>query len=339
MAQRDIITVAASAGGLEPLRALVAGLPPDLPASVLVVLHVPAHGVSALPAILDPAGPLPAGTAVDGEPLGRGRVHVAPPDHHVLVLDGHVTLSRGPRENGHRPAADPLFRSAALARGPGVVGVVLSGALDDGTAGLAAIRARGGVAVVQDPEEAAYPGMPRSALETAGADHVVAARDLPALLDRLCREDVAGAARAEPAALMDAEARVARPGPDALHDPQRPGVPAGLGCPDCNGALFEVPGEGALLRYRCRVGHAWSPDSLLAQQGLELEGALWVALRTLEDKVALNVRLAQDAELRGRALTAGRFEQAAEETLRAADSIRRLIAALGASGSTAEIVG
>jgi two-component system chemotaxis response regulator CheB len=204
-----IIVMGASAGGVEALRAVVAGLPPDLPCPVLVVLHVPRTAPSALPDILDRAGPLPARHAVDGEELRPGHIVVAPGDHHLLVMDGRARLTRGATENGHRPAVDPLFRSAARACGPGAIGVVLSGARDDGAAGLAAVGRAGGVTVTQDPEDTLYPWMPLAAAGSTEVDHVAPAAKLGPLLGELARLPLAAPGRTDDP-LLDAEVEMAK---------------------------------------------------------------------------------------------------------------------------------
>ena len=185
MAARDIIVVGASAGGVNALATLAEGLPPDLPASVLVALHLAPGVTSILPEILARAGRLPAVHPKDGEAYEKGKIYVAPPDHHLLVREGHLRLTRGARENLHRPAIDPLFRSAALAHGPRVIGVVLTGSLDDGTAGLSAVKRCGGTAVVQDPSDASHPSMPAAALKNVAVDHSVPLSEMAALLARL----------------------------------------------------------------------------------------------------------------------------------------------------------
>jgi two-component system chemotaxis response regulator CheB len=259
-----VVAIGASAGGVEALRALVAGLPPDLAAAVLVVLHIPPHAPSALAGILDRAGPLRAQSARHGMQLQPSMICVAPADHHLLVRDGHLELSAGPTENGHRPAIDPLFRSVALACGVGAIGVVLSGARDDGAAGLTVIVERGGQAVVQDPEEALRRSMPASALEHVTSAHVLPAAKIGALLGELMRE---GPPPDEPSSTnpqFAAENEVAALRPlttGALLSSR----PSGFSCPNCHGVLFEMEGEPA-PRYRCRVGHAWSPGSLAAEQ-------------------------------------------------------------------------
>jgi two-component system, chemotaxis family, protein-glutamate methylesterase/glutaminase len=322
MPDHGIVVVGASAGGVEALVELAASLPGDLSAAVFVVLHLPATGTSALPEILRRHGPLPAAHVRDSEPIQPGRIYVAPPDHHVLVRTGHVHLSRGPRENGHRPAIDPLFRSAAREYAARVIGVVLSGTLDDGTAGLLAIKSRGGIAVVQNPEDALYPGMPGNALEHAQVDHVLAAASMGKLLTRLLADLAEPPADPAPTG-MRVEVEMEGFSMEAFegHHPDRP---SGFSCPDCHGVLWQIK-DGGLERYRCRVGHAWSPESLLTQQSEALEAALWIALRSLEERAALARRLAEPARNRGHSITATRFEEQAAEAQQAARLVRDLL--------------
>jgi two-component system chemotaxis response regulator CheB len=323
---RDIVAVGASAGGVEALRALVAGLPAGYPGVVLVVLHVPRNAPSALPAILDRNGPLPAATALDGEPLRPGRIYVAPNDHHLIVLDGHIRLSRGPAENGHRPAVDPLFRSVARAFGRRAIGVVLSGARDDGAAGLTAVAAHGGIAMVQDPDDALYPWMPRAALDAVPTEHVAPAAKLGALIAEITAMDLPEVAPVVGDDLLDAEVRMSDLA--SLTSDELPVPPAGYGCPSCGGALFQYADE-PLPRFRCRIGHAWSAETLLDEQAIALEGALWMALRALEEKSALSRRMAGS----GNARYADRFREMAADTAAAGETIRRLIDRLGSATS------
>ena len=322
MPDHDIVVVGASAGGVEALTGLAASLPADLPAAVFVVLHMPTTGTSALPGILSRHGPLPASHAKDGEPVEHGRIYVAPPDHHLLLRPGHVHLARGPRENGHRPAVDPLFRSAARDYATRVVGVVLSGALDDGAAGLLAIKSRGGVTVVQDPDDALYPGMPGNALEVTEVDHVVPAGAMGELLARLVTEPAAQPPGPAPAD-MKLEVEVEGFSLEAMEG-EHPGQPSGFSCPDCNGVLWAIQ-DGGMQRFRCRVGHAWSPESLMTRQSEALEAALWIALRSLEERAALARRLAEPARNRGHRITATRFEEQASEAQNAARVVRDLL--------------
>jgi two-component system chemotaxis response regulator CheB len=330
---RDIVAVGASAGGVEALRALVGGLPADYSGAVLVVLHLPRDAPSALPAILQRTGPLPAASAVDGEPLRPGRVYVAPNDHHLLVLDGQIRLTRGPAENGHRPAIDPLFRSVARAFGRRAVGVVLSGSRDDGAAGLATIAAHGGAAVVQDPSDALYPWMPRAALASAPTEHVAPAAKLGALIAEMTAADLTAAdpsstpPHASGESLLDAEVTMSEFGPLTTDELAVP--PAGYGCPSCGGALFQVAGD-PVPSFRCRVGHAWSPESLLDEQAIALEGALWMALRALEEKSALSRRMAGRQRSR-HATTGARFRDIAADADAAGATIRRLISQIGST--------
>jgi two-component system, chemotaxis family, protein-glutamate methylesterase/glutaminase len=321
---RDLIVVGASAGGVEALRDLVGELRPDLPAALLVVLHLPAGGTSALAGILDRASRLPVSAARHGDSILPGRVYVAPPDNHLLVHGEWSALSRGPTENGHRPAVNALFRSAALARGPRVVGVVLSGVLDDGAAGLIAIKTRGGLAVVQDPKDAAYAGMPESALRAVSVDHVLTAAGIGDSLNRIVREPVGVDVVADPPPLLRYEDAIARNQQLTPADLDRIGRFAGLTCPDCQGSLLALePGQE---RFRCRVGHAWTADALLATADERMQNALWIALRTLDEKAALASRMASSARLRGSSHLAVSYERTGEETGHAATVLReRLI--------------
>jgi two-component system chemotaxis response regulator CheB len=323
--QRNVIVIGASAGGVEALRTIAASLPTDLPATVMVVLHIPAYGGSVLPAILDRAGSLPARHPISTEPLPRNTIVVAPPDHHLVVDGDRVVLTRGPTENGHRPAIDVLFRSAARAAGNRVIGVVLSGVLDDGTAGLSAIGARRGVTVVQDPADALYPGMPKSALAHVEIEHVMAADQIGPLLVKLCNEEIDEAAPPV-SPLMKIESDLAMMDESAMNQDDRPGQPSGFSCPDCNGVLWEIR-DADLVRYRCRVGHAWSAESLFGEQAMQLDGALWMALRGLEEKAALARTLGERARERGNPLTSGRFGEQAAEATRAATLIRSMLEA------------
>lgn len=329
---RDVVAVGASAGGVEALRALVGGLPPDFPGAVLVVLHVPREGPSALAKILDRSGPLPATTAVDSERLRHGHVYVAPNDHHLIVLDDHIRITRGPAENGHRPAIDPLFRSVARAFGPRAVGVVLSGARDDGAAGLATIASRGGITVVQDPLDALYPWMPQAAIQRVAVDHIAPAAKIGGILTGITAMDLPDRCEDTHDAMLDAE--VAMSGLAAVTSDELATLPAGYGCPSCGGSLFEIEQAGTVPRYRCRVGHAWSPESLLDEQALVLEGALWMALRALEEKSALSRRMAVSG-LRRESRTGSRFRDLAEEAETAGATIRRLIARIGSTVAAA----
>jgi two-component system chemotaxis response regulator CheB len=340
MPGRDILVVGASAGGVEALSEMVRGLPSDLPAAVFVVLHVPAHATSVLPRILSHAGRLPAAHAGEGEPIRPGRLYVAPPDHHMLLRPGHVYLSRGPRENSHRPAVDPLFRTAARAYGVRVVGVLLSGALDDGTAGLAAIKRRGGTAVVQNPNEALFSGMPRSAIESVEVDHVVSLAEISPLLSRLTREPVKEEAEEPVSDEMEQETKMEAFDLSAFEDREHPGTPSMFGCPECGGTLWEMQ-EGELIRFRCRVGHAYSTDSLLAEQSEALEAALWSAFRALEESASLARRMAARARERAQPLSAARFAEQAKDAHERAALVRQLllkgeIDAPAPPGSTAE---
>lgn len=324
MAGHDIIVIGASAGGVEALSKLIKELPSDLPAALFVVLHIPAKGPSVLPQILNRAGKLKAAHFRDGEEIKYGNIYVAPPGQHLLVKRGHISLAPGAKENGHRPAVDPLFRTAARAYGRRVVGVVLSGGLDDGTAGLMAVKKQGGVAVVQNPEDALFAGMPSSAIENVAVDYILPLSEIAPILIKLAYHPVEEDTEKPISPEMEVECDVSELEPDALHQSDRPGKPSGFACPDCGGVLWEIS-EGNLLRFRCRTGHAYSPKTLLTAQAEGLEEALWIALRALEENSALVERLAKRARDRNHNKTAEQFEAQAQSVLQRANLIREVL--------------
>jgi two-component system, chemotaxis family, protein-glutamate methylesterase/glutaminase len=317
MAGRDIVVIGGSAGSIEAVTEVVRGLPPDFPGSVFVVVHFPGSVTSTLPRILSRAGPLPARHARDGEPIEPGRIYVAPPDCHLLLTEGQARLSRGPKENGHRPAIDPLFRTAAHTYESRVVGVVMSGNLNDGTTGLLTIKQNGGVAVVQSLETALYQGMPRSAIDHIAVDHILAPSAISLLLAELALQaakPVKTVRVAEDPTEQSDE--LALPGQH-----KEPGVPSTMTCPECHGMLWEVKDE-ELVRFRCRVGHAYSDEALLAHQAEQLEAAMWTALRALEEHSALGKRLAAQANSRGHTRSASAFTEQAMNAEHHASVIR-----------------
>ncbi len=298
MPVRDLIVLGSSAGGVEALRVVLAGLPVDLAAAVCIVQHVSPASPSVLPQILTRTGPLPATHAIHGEPIRQGRIYVAPPDRHLLVRDGVLELSRDARENGNRPSIDVLFRSAAAASGSRVIGVILTGTLDDGTAGLLAIKHAGGMTLVQDPATAAYPSMPASALEIVKPD-----RSLPL---------------AEIGPHLASAAGGPAPASRGVKIVSTDDVPAPLVCPDCGGVMKETFDDN-LVQFRCHTGHVYSPQSVLAGQAEAVERALWSAVRALEESAAVARRLADRARDAEHAERAARYHEqrlAAEEHAR-----------------------
>ena len=322
MASRDVIVVGASSGGVEALTKLLAPLPPDLPAAIFIVLHVRPDGPSYLPAILNRAGGLPAAHAVDGEPIRRGRAYVAPPGLQTHLHHGRVGVKRGPQENLHRPAIDPLFRTAAHHYGSRVVGIVLSGTRDDGSAGLRIVKRGGGVVIVQDPRDAAFPDMPINALETVDADYCVAVSELPSLLVQLVTAEPGSDS---PPVEVPLETRDESGRSDGISPSDNLGHPSALTCPDCSGALWEIEEEGT-IRYRCRVGHGYSEDSIVTAQTNSVERALWTALRALEERKALLERLADHGRRHGHLAVAATFEQRSRQVEEDAKAIQEVIA-------------
>ncbi|WP_348771475.1 chemotaxis protein CheB [Azospirillum sp. SYSU D00513] len=327
--KRDIFVIGSSAGGVSAMQRLCAVLPASFPGALFLAQHVSAEARSVLPELLSRAGALPAFHPRDGDPIRPGHIHVAPPDRHMLLRGGQVLIRRGPQENRCRPAIDPLFRSAAVSHGARVVGVVLTGTLGDGTAGLRAVKACGGTAVVQDPADAEWPDMPRNALAKAEVDHCLS---LPALADLLVRlaGEPAGPSPAVPESLR-VEARISEMEPDTMNGPMPTvGRDSGMSCPECGGGLMEIQ-DGPLLRFRCHTGHAYSSHALSEEQISGLERAIYVALRTQNERFLLFEKLADNARTNGQTRTAAKWDAAAQEAsehvevLRGALSIRRLL--------------
>ena len=336
---RDVIVIGGSAGAIEALLRLVADLPAALSARIFVTIHIPAASTSALPTLLSRVGRMRAKHPTDEEATEPGLIYVAPPDLHLLVKPGRLRVVRGPRENGYRPAVDPLFRSAAASYGARVVGVVLSGNLDDGSAGVHAIHAAGGSVIVQDPEDSLYPSMPRSALGTVPSAIVLPLKDIAHHLVRLLT------APESPQATMTA-GDSDTPQSESV-DPVELDTPAsesftkigratGLTCPECHGGIFELTLEsGGAPQYRCRVGHAFSAETLFAEQKSSLEVALWTAVRALEE----SAELARRMRARARARTNARAEEIYAREAHAYDDRARIIRDVLAVGFPAPIEG
>lgn len=324
MPGHSIIVIGASAGGVEALTTLVRDLPLDLPASIFVVLHIPAQSPSLLAAILMQAGRLPVVQASDGLVIQPGYIYVAQPDHHLLIEEGQMRSVRGPKENRHRPAVDPLFRTAAVVYGPKVIGVILTGALDDGTAGLLAVKKQGGIAIVQDPAEAFYPGMPSSALESVKVDYKLRLTEIAPMLVRLVNEPVDTSLNYPVPEEMQKEARIVAMNAKELDANEHVGTPSAYSCPECRGVLWELH-DDELLRFRCRVGHAFSVESVQAEQNEAVEAALWAALKALEGKSSLSRRLARQYRAVGNPTLAQRFEARAQETEQKAHTLQNVL--------------
>lgn len=320
----DIVVIGASAGGVETLLNLNKALPRDFPSTIFVVVHFPAFSMSVLPDILNRGGNLPAKHAEDGELFSPGQIYVAPPNSHLVFSDHTLILDRGPREHGFRPAIDTLFRSAAQEFGSQVIGVILSGTLGDGVAGLLAIKRAGGVAVVQDPQEALFAEMPNKAIENVDVDYILDLKNIAGRLVALTRKtpvleksDQMGENENKSAEFVKEDVEEFVRGPRSNHRTI-------LTCPECGGVMWETH-EGNLTLFRCHVGHAYSTESFLAEQTEALESALWAAIRALEERRALLARLAAFSEQRGNRLAAERFRKSSLDANERADIIRQIV--------------
>jgi two-component system chemotaxis response regulator CheB len=332
----ELVVIGASAGGVGSLQRLVEHIPAEFPAAILVALHLPDGIRSMLPHILARAGNLPAFHPANGEAILPGRIYVAPAGFHLTVQDAHMVVTRGAREHGHRPAIDPLFRSAALAYGPRVIGVILSGLLDDGTVGLREIKRAGGLAIVQDPRDTEWPSMPQSALNHVEVDYSVPAAQIGTLLAQLVTARPGSATVTSSNDDNEVASEELRELTMHRDERQHPGDPSPYSCPDCGGVLWEIS-DGDLIRFRCRIGHAYTDDTLTTEQALVVEHALWSALRALEEQAAVRRRMAERARRHGMNAFADRYQGRATELDQHAQQVRSLVlAGVGAADEPAE---
>jgi two-component system chemotaxis response regulator CheB len=308
---RDVVVVGASAGGVDALISLFTHLPSDVAAAFLVVLHIPPESASQLASILGRSTTLPVKSAIDGEAVIPGQVYVASADRHLMLQDDRVRITRGPRESRSRPSVDVLFRSAAFALGPRVIAVVLSGALDDGTAGAWAVKDRGGVVIAQQPSEAMYPSMPESVIEHVDVDHVGTTQQLAQVIAGL----VGSPAPFQSPSVLDpnmaVETLIAMEGNGLKAGVMNLGNPSKYTCPDCHGVLVEIT-EGSIVRFRCHTGHAFSLMTLLAEVNESIDKGLWETLRAFEERVMLLRQMEALAHTRRHMTEAARWKQQAD---------------------------
>jgi two-component system, chemotaxis family, protein-glutamate methylesterase/glutaminase len=293
--QRDIIVIGASAGGLEPLSILLAGLPADFPAAILVVRHLSPHSPSVLHQILGRTASLPVVEAEDAEPIHMGRIYVAGADRHLMVDGTRLRLTRGPKENFSRPSINVLFRSAAYSLGARVIGIVLSGMLDDGTSGLWAIKDRGGLALVQSPEEASHPSMPQSAREHVKVDAVLPVAEMPARLVEWTSERIKQDEAKPMSKTLEAEHHIALNDGNVRQRSMELGPLSTVTCPECHGAMVRIE-EESIIRFRCHTGHAYSIRSLMADVNEEIDESLWKAIKVIEERIFLLYDMAKLAK-------------------------------------------
>jgi two-component system, chemotaxis family, protein-glutamate methylesterase/glutaminase len=322
MSVTRVVVVGASSGGIDALTQLAAALPAEFPAAVCVVLHTSPQSPGVLDGILDRAGPLPARAVRGGERPQPGHIYVAPPDRHLVLEPNRLRLTKGPRENRFRPAIDPLFRSAAQVYGPAAVGVVLTGNLDDGTAGLWVIKQLGGVAIVQDPADAAYPAMPQSAINHVRVDHVVPLQAVAALLARVVSmsPNQGGAVVSE---RINIEMKIAKEENAIDAGVEQLGPPSSYACPECHGVLLQIEEEGR-VRFRCHTGHAYSADSLLAGINEAIEDALWNTVRAIDECARYIRHLADHLQPHDRE-RAERFALEASQANSQSEAVRQLV--------------
>jgi two-component system chemotaxis response regulator CheB len=322
MDNRDIIVIGGSSGATAPLKSILGALPRDLPAAVFIVLHIPARSIGILTTVTQASTQLPVRPAVDGMPIEPGHIYLGVPDRHLILVDGHIKLGRGPRENMARPAIDPLFRSAAAAYGSRVVGVLLSGFLNDGAAGLSAIKRCGGLALVQDPTDAIADEMPLAALRAVTADLVSPSHRIGDVLSDLVREPAGPRLPIPPEIQLEVDIAAGERVDSSVL--RQIADPVALPCPQCGGVLSQVREPGP-LRFRCQVGHAMTGEVLASEQENAVDEALRVALRVIEERAELVARMAEDGRNSGRRAVAEMYEERSQEYRRYADTIRRAV--------------
>lgn len=322
LTNRDIIVIGGSSGATAPLKAILAALPVDLKAAVFIVLHIPARSIGILATVASAAGRLPVHQAADGMAILPGNVYLAVPDHHLILTKGSMKLGRGPRENMARPAVDPLFRSAAAAYGPRVIGVILSGMLNDGASGLEAIKRCGGVALVQDPADAIADEMPRAAMLATTVDLSVASARMGDILSDLVQQPPGPGMPVPPDIRLEVDiAAGERIDSQVL---RRIADPVALTCPNCSGVLSAIRGSRP-LRFRCQVGHGMTSEILAAEQENAVDEALRIALRVIEERAELVSRLSEEGRASGRRAVAELYAERATEYRGYADTLRRAV--------------
>jgi two-component system chemotaxis response regulator CheB len=313
---RDLVAIGASAGGVDALTYLAQEFPLDFPAAVLITIHLSSLFPSELDAILSHAGPLAAEFAVDGEILRRGRIYIAPPKRHLLVSGDRLVLGSGPRENHARPAIDPMLRSIAVCCGARAIGLILTGSLSDGAAGLSALGSCGGVTIVQDPRDSAYSEMPSAAIGRAKPAYIAPLAEIPGLL-RLLVQQPRGEAKTIPDGLK-VEVEIARHGGPGVDIMDQFGERSPFTCLECGGVLWRMNGVEP-PRFRCHTGHAYTADHLNVALDGSVRRPMACALRILEERIALARRLEGDARRRPSSLLANTFKQKTRELQREAD--------------------
>ncbi|MGI4869667.1 MAG: chemotaxis protein CheB [Janthinobacterium lividum] len=326
MEKRNIIVIGASTGGFEAIKQLVAALPATLDAAIFIVWHMSPDVTGILPQVLNRQNTLVASNAIDNEPISRNHIYVAPPDKHLLLEQGILRVTRGPKENRFRPAVDPLFRSAAYIYGARVIGIVLSGALDDGTSGLWTIKSRGGIAIVQEPAEAEVSSMPESALAAVQVDYRVSIAEMAPLLVKLTAETVTEVGEIA----MEEEKKTAR---EVRIAAEKGGLERGklafgkltpYACPECHGVLSAIT-DGDIIRYRCHTGHAYSADSLLTAITERIEDTLWNAIRGVEESILLLNNLGDHYAEKNQPKLAAMYFKKAQEAESRAEIVRQTV--------------